>query len=217
MAVIHYLDPQCDLTLALSLLLGGCSLLASKPQPPVPQRLQGTLWFNTTQAQLLPCDAAEPLALDVPPALQSTLALCDSAACFADLELHADNAPAQLVRLHRLEAESHGCQDQTFAHLQLAAFGNEPFWSLRLNDQGLVLQQPGEPTLALPYIREQLADGLHYISSHADHQQLGLWISQQPCTDSMSGFWYGLSARLEWQGQTLSGCAYYGAQYSSAP
>lgn len=206
--------------LCCSLLLGGCSLLSGQPQPPVYERMQGTLSFSDSQWQLLPCDATEPLVLDIPHTLQPALELCqptENNGCFADLEVLQGSQPASVARLHRVETESHGCQDEAFAHLQIAAFGNEPFWSLRLNEQGLVLQQPGEPTLALPYIREQLADGLHYISSHADHQQLGLWISQQPCTDSMSGFWYGLSARLEWQGQTFSGCAYYGAQHSSNP
>ena len=77
------------------------------------------------------------------------------------------------------------------------------------------MQQLGQPAIALPYINEQLGDGLQYISSQADHQRLQLWINDQPCTDSMTGGWYALSARLEWQGQTFTGCAYYGAQHSS--
>ena len=97
------------------------------------------------------------------------------------------------------------------------AFGNEPFWNVRLNDQGLVLQQLGQPTIALPYIEEQLGNGQYYISSKADHQELQLWISPERCTDSMTGAWHALSARLQWQGETLIGCAYKGAQADVTP
>lgn len=205
-----------------SVLLAGCQWLPGAPDAtPAVVRLQGALEQAGAHWQLAPCDGSQPVPLVFPAAWEPAIAHCGEPQqphCFADLELHPDTTVASPVRhVHRIQTRGPGCADEEFQHLLIGASGNQPLWSLRLSRQGLILQQPGRPALALPYIHEQLGDGLHYISSQADHQALQLWISPQPCTDSVSGSWHALSARLQWQGQTFTGCAYQGAQQATAP
>lgn len=203
-----------------SLLLSGCQLLNTQSNPVTSERLQGQLRQIDNDWQLTPCNSSTALQVEFSAQWTEALQQCtqeQSPSCFADLEVEPGPTPAPVTHVHRIQIEGHSCNDAEFAHLHIRASGNEPFWNIRLNDQGLVLQQPGQPTLALPYIQEQLGNGLQYISSQVDHQTLQLWISEQPCTDSMSGAWHALSARLDWQGQTLHGCAYYGAQHSLNP
>lgn len=201
-----------------SMLLAGCQLFNGPAHTMPGERMQGTLALTADGWQLIPCNSSTPLSLVFAEQWREALAQCtpeQASSCFADLAVQPQSM--QVSHVHRIQAEGRACNDDEFAHLQLRAFGNEPFWSIRLNSQGLVLQQPGLPAVALPYIQEQLGNGGQYISSQADHQTLQLWISQQPCIDSMSGNWHALSARLDWQGQTLNGCAYYGAQHAPAP
>lgn len=202
------------------LLLGGCQLFRGQADAMSGERLQGQLVQTSTGWQLTMCNGDTRLPLEFSGQWAEALEQCtleQSSGCFADLEIKPGQEPAQVTHVHRMQTEGRSCDDAEFTHLQIRASGNEPFWNIRLNSQGLVLQQPGQPAIALPYIQEQLGNGLQYISSQADHQALQLWISEQPCTDSMSGAWHALSARLEWQGQTLHGCAYYGAQHTFSP
>lgn len=203
--------------LCCGLLLGGCQLLPGTPDNAPGKRLQGELGYIDGQWQLTTCDGGSLLPLEFAEPWLQAAASCDAEqgqSCFADLEVRPTG---QVTRVHRIQHEGHGCADDEFGHLLIRAAGNEPFWSVRLNSHGLVLQQPGQPAIALPYIHEQLGDGLQYISSQADHHVLQLWISPQPCIDSMSGAWHALSARLQWQGETFTGCAYHGAQQTSSP
>lgn len=211
--------------LGCSLLLGGCQFFAGQSTAtatgPV-VRLQGELSRQQDQWQLTACDDNQTHTLEFSTAWQQPLEIClqDGVhSCFADLEFLpvTTNEPALASHIHRVLHEGHGCMDEEFQHLHIKAFGNEPFWNIRLNHQGLVLQQPGQQTVALPYIHEQLGDGLQLISSQADRQSLKLWVSPHACIDDMSGAWFALSARLEWQGQILNGCAYYGAQHTTLP
>lgn len=194
--------------------LAGCQLSGLTAATPPAERWLGHLQQHQQDWQLLPCSGEPALTVEFPERLDAALQLCrdmPDSRCFADLQaLTAGERKLQVTDLQRLLVEGHGCDEAGFDRLQFHAFGNEPFWSIQLNDQGLLLQQPGEPAIALPYIIERTADGQAYISSDADHDQLGLWIRPEPCMDSMSGSHYHLGARLEWQGRTLTGCAYQG-------
>lgn len=208
------MKPRAIALLLGSTLLSGCQLLASTQHSQVTsERWQGTLSLLEDHWQFTRCVGGDSLQLQFDDSWLQATESCqlESQGCFADLELQRDGANAAKVsKVHRIQGEGHGCDDEDFDHLIFRAFGNEPFWNLRLNNQGLVLQQLGQPTVALPYIHEQLGSGQHYISSQADHQDLRLWISPEPCSDSMAGGWHALSARLQWQGETLIGCAYQG-------
>lgn len=136
--------------------------------------------------------------------------------CFADL-LISSGSPTTVSGLLRLEPEGAGCAASAPAGSLLQASGNEPFWSVLITRQGLMLSSPTQPPLALPHIEEALPDGSLYYSSQADHQLLQIWLTPGHCIDSMSGAYRHLNARLEWQGQILSGCAYYATDNPATP
>src|SRR5690606_29414942 len=135
---------------------------------------------------------------------------------FADLagrRAQAENEWA-VEQLYRLEPEGRGCADPEFRHLVLSASGNEPGWQVRINRKGLILDRPGLPPLALPYLEEQLPAGGANISSEANGQRLDLWVAPQRCVDSMSGAVRHLTAELRLDGQVQRGCASFGGARS---
>ena len=117
----------------------------------------------------------------------------------------------EVSRLYRVQNEGPGCDDPNFKLLTFAANGNEPFWSARVNNQGLRLDRPEHETLALPYVAEELPNGSTSYSSEANGKKVELWIAPSSCTDSMSGAFSSYSAELRIDGETLRGCAYPGA------
>ena len=208
--------PILRLTL-ITVTLSACQLFSTNHSAlQQPLRLQGTLTQFDQQWSLQPCDAPEPYTLIVSAALNEELNTLISEApngLFADLsgELDPNLGHFTVAERYRLQIEGHDCSDTDFARLLLRASGNEPFWSILQTPKGLILNQAGEPALALPYIEEQLPDGRFQISTQADQQNLQLWVTPQQCIDSMSGTVYHLSARLQLNQQTFQGCAAFGA------
>ncbi|MNR47676.1 hypothetical protein D3C85_1668070 [compost metagenome] len=74
----------------------------------------------------------------------------------------------------------------------------------------MVLERVGQPSLAVPYLEEQLPDGRFSLSTEANGQKVELWVAPQRCVDSATGSVQHLSAELRVDGKTLRGCAYYG-------
>lgn len=195
--------------------LSACQLLKPAPSAPTDTRMQGSISQKEDQWHLQPCDSSQSYTLKLSSAASSSfenLSKDTGGSLFADLagQITAANTFA-VNQLYRLQTEGHGCTDPDFSRLQLRASGNEPFWSILQTPKGLILNQAGEPALALPYIEEQLPDGRFQISTQADQQNLQLWVTPQQCIDSMSGTVYHLSARLQLNQQTFQGCAAFGA------
>ncbi|TLX59677.1 hypothetical protein DN826_02475 [Stutzerimonas nosocomialis] len=115
-----------------------------------------------------------------------------------------------LDRLYRLQGEGHGCEDLNFRRQLLRASGHEPGWTLSINNQGMLLERPGQPAQALPYLEETLPEGGTNFSSEANTQRIELWVAPQRCVDSASGTVSHLSAQLRLDGEVLRGCAYHG-------
>lgn len=205
----------CLVFLALS--LSACQLFKpTTTAAPETTRLQGTITQNNEQWQFQPCAAADSYRLQPSASLADELTrLLPEAGngLFADLAGQLDETQRRFTpsQRYRLQTEGHACDDPDFARLQVRASGNEPFWSILQTSKGLVLNQPGEASIALPYIEEQLPDGRYSISSQANHQGLQLWLTPKTCMDSMSGAVYHLTARLKLNQQTLHGCAAFGA------
>lgn len=202
------------IALPLASLLTACSLLPSNQpaQNSTTERMSG--WLNTDTWQLASCSPQQSsFSLTASSALEQQLQQhCEMQDCFVDLLVESSSLAqesAKAVQWLRIDNESAGCQASYPAGSRLVAQGNEPFWSLLISQQGMLLEQPGQPAQALPHIEEALPDGSLHYSSQVNHEQLNLWLSPQPCTDNMSGAYRHLTARLEWQGQSLSGCAYY--------
>lgn len=197
--------------------LSACQIIMpAKETRPTSARLQGQLSFTNQQWQLQPCSSQQQYRVNPSTELEQELkALLNetSEGVFADLSGYFDTTQTVFTptQRYRLQSQGHNCDDPDFARLILRASGNEPFWSILQTPRGLILNQPGEPAVALPYIEEQLPNGRFNISSQANNQHLQLWITPQQCIDSMSGAVYHLSAQLQWNQHNWNGCATFGA------
>lgn len=103
------------------------------------------------------------------------------------------------------------------------ARGNEPFWMLEVsgmpNDdrqRRLRLVRPDEDDVLMGgFVVETSPDG---ISMHIGAPEGSVWSDSNPevvlrrarCRDTMSGAYFGLSARFVFRGQTFTGCALIG-------
>lgn len=210
--------------LAIMAMLSACGSL-TKQTDTTSIRVQGHLQASATGWILQPCDPAQhtfQLSPNMRQREQYTISCeaADSPGCFADVLVQPatlTDQPGTLSGILRLEAESAGCATQELAGTLLHVQGNEPFWHIVVSRQGLLLSSPTQEPVALPHMTEQLPDGSLHLSSQANYQHLSLWLTPAICTDSMSGAYRHLSARLEWQGQTLSGCAYYAPDNPTQP
>ena len=202
------------LALCLIPLLAACQNTATLSNEPS-QRVQGLMSFEQEQLRLQPCDGTASMAVqDSDNSLTDAFHNFDGApqTLFADIAGQRTDsaAPLRVSKLYRLTQEGHRCDDPDFRQLIVRASGNEPFWSVRINKRGLLLDRPGEQQWVLPYLEEQLGNDQINISSEANGQTLELWLSPQRCVDSMSGAVSHLTAQLRINGQVLKGCASYG-------
>lgn len=201
----------------LSFFLSACQLLQpAASNQPASTRLQGTITQLNGKWLFQPCATQDSYILETSSALDDELRNLSSdsgSPLFADFSGVLDSNQTHFTprQRYRLLFAGHACDDPDFARLQIRASGNEPFWSILLSPQGLLLNQIDQASVALPYIEEQLADGRLIISSQANHQNLQLWLSPNTCTDSMSGAIHHLTARLQLDQQTYHGCAAFGA------
>ncbi|WP_203230021.1 COG3650 family protein [Azotobacter chroococcum] len=187
-----------------------------------PVRLQGELSVRDGELLLRPCDEQRRFVL----VDAGELGLAEEVRglqgggndpLFADLRgtLGSSDKPGvdgrfETSRIYRLELGGRSCKDPDFSQMLLRAAGHEPSWSVSVGTKGLLLQRPGQPPLALPYLEEQLPGGSLNLTSEADGRRLELWVAPQHCIDSMSGAIRHMSAELRLDGQVQRGCAYYG-------
>jgi putative lipoprotein len=212
------------LLLALLPAFAGCQMFDSEPEPVVVPavRMQGELSKVNNRLQFRPCQEQRRYSLEDTGStglLQESVALLNrgKGPLFADLkgQLGASKVPntdgqINLTRLYRIQSEGQNCSDLNFKRLTLRASGHEPDWVINANNQGLILERPGQVAVVLPYLEEQLPEGRFSLSSAANGQQLELWVAPQRCVDSMSGSVQHLAAELRVDGQVMRGCAYYG-------
>lgn len=223
---MHAVRPLFFASIAL---LAGCQFIGSQPEkaPVDLLRMQGELSHQDGQWLFQPCQEQRRFVV----ADNSDSALLEdaadllrdgSAALFADVRGQFEASSSgragqlQVERFYRIQREGPACDDPNFKRLILQASGHEPDWNLKVSNQGLVLNRPGQAPLALPYLEEQLPDGRFNLTSEANGQRLELWVAPQRCVDSMSGTLQHLSAELRISGETQQtppvqrGCAYYG-------
>ncbi|WKN23876.1 COG3650 family protein [Azotobacter vinelandii] len=205
-------------------LFAGCQSLAGEDRVPTDGqiRLRGELSMRDGDLLLRPCDEQRRfvlvdagdlgLAEDIR-ALQGggkDPLFADLGGRFGSSDKSSVDGRFEATWLYRLELGGQGCKDPDFHRMILRAAGNEPFWSVGVGGKGLLLQRPGQPPLALPYLEEQLPGGSLNLTSEADGRRLELWVAPQRCVDSMSGAVRHLSAELRLDGQVQRGCAYFG-------
>lgn len=194
----------------------------STPAPAEPVRLQGELSRVAGHLLFRPCqeqrrfiisnDSATSIMRD-----SAELLTESSAPLFADLRGRLAASPQASVdgqlaldRVYRLQREGQGCDDLNFKRTLLRAAGQEPDWRVAVSAGGLILDRPGQPPLALPYLEEQLPEGRLNLTSEANGQRLELWLAPQHCVDSMSGTVQHLAAELRLNGELMRGCGSFG-------
>ncbi|MCW2270116.1 hypothetical protein D3C77_197610 [compost metagenome] len=212
------------LLVALLPLFAGCQMLADTPQAASGvgmTRMQGELSAQGGQLLFKPCTENRHFAVfdaGNTGILQEAADLADEpGTLFADIngtlstsQKTGNDGQLNVQRLYRVEHSNSACSDPNFKRLTLRASGHEPDWNLKASGKGMVLDRPGQPSLAVPYLEEQLPDGRFSLSTEANGQRVELWVAPQRCVDIATGGVQHLMAELRVDGQTLRGCAYYG-------
>lgn len=123
------------------------------------------------------------------------------------------DAPARLGVISLVRAspvgEGAGCSEAP-ARYRFRASGNEPFWSVTVERDSVVFQQPEEPRrVAAPIVGAE-ADSNHYAvharSGGPSPHTIRLLLTLGRCADSMSGALYSFSAVATIDGRSLTGC-----------
>jgi putative lipoprotein len=104
--------------------------------------------------------------------------------------------------------EGFGC-DTDWSGFDYRAYGNEPFWNVEVSPAGLRLNRLGSESRTWADVRERaLENGVRY---EGDGPPIELTLVREPCRDSMSGAYFGMSARLVLGAEELRGCALPGS------
>ena len=107
-------------------------------------------------------------------------------------------------------AEGIGCPATAPAYHALAR-GNEPFWSVEIGSDQLLLRQASSPTPSKYALQEtQDAEGSVTYRGTSGDKALEITIMGSPCGDSMSGEYFAYTAELTLDGRSLRGCARIG-------
>jgi putative lipoprotein len=91
------------------------------------------------------------------------------------------------------------------------ALGNEPFWSATILADSITINRMGKPEISYTKIsKQQTEQSVRYQGKSKENISMELEILTKPCRDTMSGAYYGLTARLKLDGKELGGCAIQG-------
>ncbi|UCC84026.1 MAG: hypothetical protein JSW46_03595 [Gemmatimonadota bacterium] len=104
--------------------------------------------------------------------------------------------------------EGFGC-DTGLSGFDYRAYGNEPFWNVEVSFGGLRLNRLGGETRTWVDVPEHtIENGVRF---EGDGPPFELTLVRGPCRDSMSGAYFGMSARLVLGAEELRGCALPGS------
>jgi putative lipoprotein len=205
-------------------LFAGCQLLDAPRQSAShagQTRMQGELTAADGRLVFQPCQEQRRYIINDTggtSVLQQAATLADDRGkLFADMRGRIVSSAAagtdsqlDVEQLYRLERSGTACEEVDFKRLTLSAAGHGPEWVLKASGKGLVLDREGQPTLAVPYVEEQLGDGRFNLGTEANGQKVELWVTPARCVDSASGSVQHMSAELRVNGQVQRGCAYFG-------
>jgi putative lipoprotein len=205
-------------------LFAGCQLLDAPRQSAShagQTRMQGELTAADGRLVFQPCQEQRRYIINDTggtSVLQQAATLADDRGkLFADMRGRIVSSAAagtdsqlDVEQLYRLERSGTACEEVDFKRLTLSAAGHGPEWVLKASGKGLVLDREGQPTLAVPYVEEQLGDGRFNLGTEANGQKVELWVTPARCVDSTSGSVQHMSAELRVNGQVQRGCAYFG-------
>ncbi|PUA45678.1 hypothetical protein C5U62_09360 [Pseudomonas protegens] len=213
------------LCFALLPLFAGCQMLPMfNQQPQAPSmagltRMQGELSAADGKLLFKPCTEDRRYVVSDgggTSVLQEAATLAEKQGkLFADLRgkfsaSGSSDGQLDLRQLYRVERSASACGDPNFQRLILRAGSKNPAWNVDVSAKGMMIERAGQPTLALPYLEEQLGDGRFNLTSEANHQRVELWVAPQRCVDPTTGSVQHLSAELRVDGQVQRGCGYFG-------
>ena len=113
----------------------------------------------------------------------------------------------RVTELVRAEGEGPGCRLDLAGVLFLAR-GNEPFWSLQIREDGLFMRRMDSPDeIVFPSPEKESQSALITYESEAAQSGIRVMLERRRCVDTMSGARYGWTARVEFDGVQLAGCA----------
>lgn len=217
--------PRTIALLALLPLFAGCQSLFSTSTPPASTagmtRMQGTLQGDGGQLFFQPCGNPRRYAVtdaNNTGVLQEASELAGNRpVVYADLRGRFDASATggndgrlALHQLYRLDRSLAACKDPNFKLLSLSAGGAKPAWDVKVSSQGMEVNREGQPTLAVPYMEEQVGDGRFNLSTEANGQRVELWVAPQRCIDSRSDGVQFMTAELRVNDQVQKGCATFG-------
>jgi uncharacterized membrane protein len=120
-------------------------------------------------------------------------------------------AAAEFLRAAPI-GEGGGCNRPAGAYLY-HAFGEEPFWSVRVEEDSLVFEQPGEPARvawpAAAVVASRGASGARTWTADAagGRPAIALTVERGRCTDGLSGEVTAFRSRVTFDGRAMEGCA----------
>ncbi|WP_421683958.1 hypothetical protein HKW98_05880 [Stutzerimonas urumqiensis] len=207
------------LLMGLVPVIAGCQMFATEPLPveSAGDRIQGHLVQAEGSLHFQPCGKPDALTLlpsDAPSVGHAIEVLPPGTRSFADLggqlviDRHAGTfQPQRIFRLAPSGLE--GCDALTPDTL-FQAEGTDPRWRATVSADGLLLQQPDQPAVALPVLVEQLPGGSASITTEANGQRIELWLAPGDCVEARGDRRYHMTATLRLDGRTQQGCAFAG-------
>jgi len=116
----------------------------------------------------------------------------------------------EVKRLLYMAREGFRCNlDLTEFHYRL--FGNEPFWTIRISAGEIVLKMPGHDDKTWTDSQKRPLDAGVLYTATSSAGPIEIRIVDEPCRDSMSGAYFGLSATVDAGGLELRGCVLRGS------
>lgn len=227
-------DRQHVRCLALLGLLAVSSLAAptaahAQPSAPTLRLYAGMLRPVVDQWHFDPCDSSTQTprrARDLSPESSLTAILTDIGldrreATYIEAWGREEAGEVHFLRLNRAGAEM-GCASASASAPQRhwQAQGNEPFWALRSDVQGLSLRQPGSqlnvPPLTLRWQRRDSdPHSVATLSARTEMTALDITLVPRLCKDSMADAAYGFHAELVLTrpfAARFEGCAWLGSE-----
>ena len=169
--------------------------------------VQGTLRLGVLP-NIIPCGTADSIAVADPNGLLAKLPSgmrADTGRIFAIVHLDRAATTAELTRLEFASMEPRDCF-LSWRGFEVRAQGNEPGWVVEINGNALKLQRQGGTSFDWNVQSQHSATGSRYWAS-SDAGSIELTLTSEPCTDTMSGSYYAMTAVLELSTETLKGCA----------
>jgi uncharacterized membrane protein len=124
----------------------------------------------------------------------------------------------EIIELRIAVPEGEGCLPLLFEDAQVVVSGNEPFWQLRILDDRAVIRTPELPDgVEFGAGRWATEEGFWVYEAERDFVDgmsfLTLSLYPTPCIDDMSGGRFPWTGFVEWEGQSLVGCAWEGGAH----